>query len=178
MKGLKKGKKLKALDVSALFHTMLFAHQKRQDEYLGSGALLLVRPILQTIDHIHKDADINLLEGNNVEEVLDNFAKMIVETEVVEKAGVQKIREDKYVFKIDGCQYAEHVHHLLDPKDVTCPFALIAMTLYQKSTGEIVKLNYSKLDEEGAETVIESSLIERILRPEAIAKPKRRRKKR
>jgi hypothetical protein len=46
--------------------------------------------------------------------------------------------------------------HELEPKDVTCPLALIAMAVFEKATGKKVKVSESKYNREGTETIIES----------------------
>ncbi|MEM0095881.1 MAG: hypothetical protein QW660_04520 [Candidatus Bathyarchaeia archaeon] len=51
--------------------------------------------------------------------------------------------------------WARHIHEEPSPKDVTCPFALIAMAVFQKFTGKKVKVTESTYFKEGTETIIE-----------------------
>ena len=71
---------------------------------------------------------------------------------------LDKIGEDKYVFKVVGCVWAGKVHtRQVSLKDVTCPYALVAMALYKKYKGVISKENESEYFYSGTRTTLEPS---------------------
>ncbi len=143
-----------AIDVPALFHSILFAYQKNLKEVLGSGEAIFVQPVLKTLDRLDKEKGIHSIRGKTVNEKLENFAKDLVTSQAVKKAEFKKNDSNNYIFCIENCVFADHVHNLLEPKDVVCPLALVAMAIYQSSTGTKVKLTESEFTPNGSTTLI------------------------
>lgn len=143
-------------DVPTLFHTILFAYQKKLKDILGSGEAVFVHPVLDTINIIEREKGLNLLKGETLDEIFDNFAKELAMTGFVKEVTFEKLGNEKYMFHIGGCAFAETCHDLLKPKDVACTYALIAMSIFQSVTGKKVKNAESDFTLEGADTVIEA----------------------
>ena len=55
---------------------------------------------------------------------------------------------------VKHCIFAEHIHELLQPRDVTCPYALLAMYLVKKNTGCQVEDNLSTFSKTDSLTLI------------------------
>lgn len=130
-KSLKKENNVALGDISALLHATLFAYQKKLTDILGSGEAIFTHPIIETIKAINNDKGLNLLEGDTLEEIFENFSQNLIKAQVVNKAKFEKLSPNCYVFHIDECAYAKHVHYLLKPKDVTRPWALLAMSIFE-----------------------------------------------
>lgn len=143
------------IDIPTFFHTILFAYQKKLKDILGSGEAIFVHPILDTITIIEREKGLNLIKGETLDEVFENFANELKKTKIVAEATFKQIDTNKYMFTIDGCIFAEHAHDLLKPKDVACPYALIAMAMFQSVTGKKVNPTESVFTEKGADTIIE-----------------------
>jgi hypothetical protein len=142
-----------ALNVPAFFHALLFAYQKKLVEVLGSGEAIFVHPVLDTISKIDKEKGLSTIRGESIDDVFSNFAKDLLASQVVQKTWFEKNGEN-YIFRIEGCSFAPHTHNLLKPKDVVCPLALVAMSVYQSKTGKKVQLTQTEFTSEGATTLI------------------------
>jgi hypothetical protein len=141
--------------ISALFHTILFAYQKSLRDILGSGQAIFVHPVIETLRKINEERQVNLIEGKNIEEAFENLSKLLVQSGTVKVARFEKLGTNKYKYYIDGCILARPVHKLLNPEDVTCPPAILAMSIFEEVTGRKVKFAESKYSVEGTETIIE-----------------------
>lgn len=144
-----------SFDVPTFFHTILFAYQKKLKEILGSGEAVFVHPVLNTINLVEREKGLNLIKGETLDDVFDNFAKELEKTGFVKEVSFEKLEPQRYQFNVDGCAFAEYTHDLLNPKDVACPFALIAMAIFQSVTGKKVKPAESDFMLDGTQTVIE-----------------------
>ena len=147
---------LSPTDVPALLHTILFAYQKKLKEVLGSGEAIFVYPVLDTINRIDTEKKLNSIRGDSLDEILDNFGKDMVASNFFKKAWFEKVGPVSYKFCIEGCMFADQVHHLLEPTDCACPMAFVAMALYSKKTKKRVKLTDSEFTTDGAVTLITS----------------------
>lgn len=116
---------------------------------------MFVHPVLDTFNIIEREHGLQLIEGETVEEVMDNFRDQLAKTGLVQEVKIEKLGPDKFLFTVDGCTFANPCHKLLDPKDVTCTYALLAMAVFQSVTGKKVKPALSEFSPEGATTVIE-----------------------
>lgn len=158
------------IDMPTFFHTILFAYQKRLKDILGSGEAVFVHPILETINLIEKKKGLNLIQGKTLDEIYENFSKQLEKSKVVKKAWFEKLGLEKYMLNIEGCAFAEPAHDLLKPKDVACPFALMAMAIFQSVVGKKVKVTDSEFTSDGTKTLITlSSLYEESTSPVRIA---------
>jgi hypothetical protein len=143
------------INVPALLPSMFFAYQKSNREILGSGEKTLIHPMLATLELVYNKQKIDLTKGKTLDEVFDNFAKELEKTGYVKGVHFEKTQPLKYIFHIDNCRFAPHVHDLLHPKDITCPFAIMAETLFQKVTAKEVRANDSNFTKTGQKTIIE-----------------------
>ena len=125
-------------DLATLLHTILFAYQKSVRDILGSGAAIFVQPVLTTVNLLHEKFNIPIIQGQNIEEVMENYAKLLMSSGLVKSATVEKLPQEGYVFRIEGCTLNPNgeVHELLKPEDVTCPLALVAQAIYSKASGK------------------------------------------
>jgi hypothetical protein len=145
-----------ALNVPAFFHALLFAYQKKLSQVLGSGEAIFVHPVLETISKIDKEKGLSTIRGETLDEIFSNFAKDLLASQVVEKAWFEKVGPESYTFHIEGCIFATQTHDLLKPKDVVCPLALVAMSVYQSETGKKVQLIETEFSSDGAKTLIKA----------------------
>jgi len=143
-----------ATNVPAFFHAILFAYQKKLNEVLGSGEAIFVHPVLATFSMIDKEKGFNSIRGDTLEEVFENFAKDLMASKAIKKARFEKVGPENYMFLVEGCNFASHTHDLLKPKDVVCPLALVAMSIYQSVTGRKVQLTESEFTPDGSKTLI------------------------
>ena len=67
----------------------------------------------------------------------------------------EKLTPKRYILHVDGCVWAPHIHRELKPRDVTCPFALIAMAIFEEVLKGKVKVADSEYYENGTKTRIE-----------------------
>lgn len=148
-------KGLTELDVGTLFHCILFAYQKALKDILGTGSAVFVHPVLKTVTRISEKQGINLIEGETIDEVFDNLSKLIEGTKIIGEFRFERLAPEKYVLHIDGCVWAPHIHEELKPKDVTCPFALLAMSIFEKILNGKVKVADSEYFKTGTRTRIE-----------------------
>ncbi len=140
------------VDVYILMHSLLFSYQKSAKSILGESAEIFINPSIHFLLNLEKQERIAIVTSKTLEEALSHFADMLVRAKVVKACSFKKITEDIYTFKVDGCIWAKRVHSILNPKDVTCPYGLVAMALYSKFTGNEVKENESIYIEDGCET--------------------------
>lgn len=124
-------------------------------DILGTGSAVFVHPVLKTVTRISDKQGINLSEGETIEEVLDNLSKLIEDTKIIREFRFEKLAPEKYVLHIDDCVWATHIHEELKPKDVTCPFALLAMSIFEKVLNGKVKVADSEYFKTGTRTRIE-----------------------
>lgn len=143
-------------DIPTFFHSVLFAYQKKLKAILGSGEAVFVHPVLETINLIERENGFKLIRGEKLDEIMENFANDLMSTAFVKEASFEKLGPEKYLFKLDGCAFSEQCHKLLEPKDVTCTYSLIAMAIFQLITGKKVKPAMSDFSPKGAKTVIEA----------------------
>lgn len=149
-------KGLAQLDVAALFHCVLFAYQKALRDILGPTptsdfTLFHAVPIIETI--LGK-ASPELASAVDADDALRKFAKLLVASVLVEKVEIKE-EPERYTLVIDGCSFAEYVHDLLNPKDVTCPWGIIAMATVQRISKRSVRMSLSEFSPKGSVTPIE-----------------------
>jgi hypothetical protein len=142
------------LNVPMFFHTILFAYQKKLRDLLGTGEAIFVHPVLDTINSIDKMNNLHFIRGKNLDEILENYSKDVMASQVVQEAFFEKLGEEHYVFHIEGCSFANPTHDLLKPKDVICPLTLIAMSIFQSATGKKIQITDSNFTTNGCTTHI------------------------
>jgi hypothetical protein len=144
------------MDIPTFFHAILFSYQKKLKDILGPGEAVFVHPVLDTFNVIAHEKGMELVDGETLDDVLENFQKELKKTGLVKEASFEKLGPEKFLFSVDGCAFSNPCHKLLDPKDVTCTYALIVMSLFQSKTGKKVKPAMSAFSPEGAKTIIEA----------------------
>lgn len=147
--------RLAELDVAALFHSILSAYRRTLRDLVGDAVTSTIAyrtiPIIESI--IEKSSP-ELTNTDNTDDALKKFADLLVVSKLVSEDHLEKDGE-KCVLDIGRCVFAEHVHSMLSPKDVTCPWAIIAMSMVQKISKQIVMLSLSEFSPLGTMTPIE-----------------------
>lgn len=143
------------LDIGTIFHNLLFAYQKSLKNVLSSGSEIFVDPTINLLLQIEEEDRLKLVSSKTLDEALQNFADFLIKAKVVGACSFEKIGKDKYTFKVDNCIWAGHIHKKLEPKDVVCPYGLVAMALYKKFTGNTVNDRESTYYSNGSETTLE-----------------------
>ena len=142
------------LNIATLFHGLLFAYQKTARNILGSGSEVFVQPTLDILARISEKQDSWLFKHHSMEEAANAFLNMLLKAKAIKSFCFKKTGREKYVLNIDGCVWAKHIHKELQPRDATCPYALVIMAIYRKYSGEKVEETESRYMEEGTETEI------------------------
>jgi hypothetical protein len=136
-------------------HGILFAYQKAMKDILGTGGAIFVHPVLDIIKVINERSGVNLIEGENIDEVFENLSRTMETAGLVKEFRFEKIAPNKYVLHVDGCVWAPHIHKELKPEGVTCSYALMSMAIFEKVLGGKVKVADSEYLENGTKTRIE-----------------------
>lgn len=148
--------KLDPLDIATLLHGILFAYQKAVKGILGTGSAIFVHPVLGIIKRVNKRTGVNLIKGRDIDEVFENLSKVMPTTGLIREFRFERLSSERYVLHVDGCVWAPHIHSELKPRDVTCPYALIAMSIFEEVLKSKVKIADSEYYENGTKTRIES----------------------
>jgi len=147
--------RLEGADIGTLLHGILFAYQKSVKDILGTGSAIFVHPVLNIIKGINERASVNLIKGRNIDEIFENLSKVMPTTGIMKKFRFEKLAPAKYILHVDGCVWAPHIHEELKPRDVTCPFALITMSIFEEVLKGKVKVADSEYYKNGTKTRIE-----------------------
>jgi len=149
-------KKLDPQDFGSLLHGILFAYQKSVKEILGSGATIFVHPVLDIIQTINETTGVNLIKGRDIDEVFANLSETMPASGIVKEFRFEKLGPKRYILHVEGCVWAPHIHQELKPSDVVCPYALIAMSIFQKTTKTKIRVADSEYTKTGTNTIIEA----------------------
>ncbi|MCL4429690.1 MAG: hypothetical protein M1167_02950, partial [Chloroflexi bacterium] len=141
-----------AFDVGTLLHNLLFSYQKAAKGILGSGQEVFYHPTIDLLLKIEANSKLKLVSAANLDEALANFSTFLVKAQVMKNFAVKK-ENGNYTVAVEGCVWANHVHRELDPKDVICPWAMIATALAQKFKTERMAETESKYLTDGSITV-------------------------
>jgi len=139
-----------------LLHSSLIAYQLALRDILGSGWATFVHPVLENFTKLNEAIGINLEKGGNLDQAFQNFSNIIQSAGLVRELRFERLGKQKYYVHVEGCVWAPQVHKKLNPKDLTCPFALMAMSIFQNSSHKKVKLTTSEYFPEGTKTLIET----------------------
>jgi hypothetical protein len=143
------------LDIGTIMHNLLFSYQKSLKSVLGTGSEVFVDPTINLLLSIEEEDRLKLVSSNSLDEALRNFGDFLVKSKVINSYDVEKTNEERYTFKVNNCVWARHIHKTIQPKDVVCPFGLVAMALYKKFTGNTVNARESNYYSNGSETTLE-----------------------
>jgi len=152
----KEEQKLGLFDVAALFHSVLFALQKGLAEVMKTETVPVVTqymmPFLEGVSHNTPFG--RVLRYGDVEGTLREFGELLVRSELVKCVEVERT-ERGFLFKVKGCIFAEHIHGMLNPMDVTCPYGIIAFYLSERCSGMRVKKALSEFTSTDSYTPVE-----------------------
>lgn len=145
----------RSLDVVTLFHSMLIAYQMALRDILGSGRAVFVCPVLENFAKITEATGVHLAEGQSLDAAIQNLSKAIKASGLVKDLGLEKLGVQTYIVHVEECSWARKAHKRLNAKDLTCPLALMAMSVVQAHTANKVRATDSEYFETGTRTRIE-----------------------
>ncbi len=141
-------------DPATIFHRVLFGYQKVMRDAMGHDpAQTLAHLSMPIISDLTKHISPELLTAKLPDQALNGIADLLNASQNI-TVKIEK-RNPSHVLHCEGCTYAPHVHSLLTPQDVTCPWAVFAMALFQGITRLKVKMNPSEFTSSGSKTVIQ-----------------------
>ena len=143
------------MDIGTILHNLFFSYQKSSKKILGTGSEVFVDPTINLLLTIEEEDRLKLVSSQTLEEALKNFGDFLVKSKVIHSYNVEKTGEEKYAFRVNECVWAGHIHKTIEPKDVVCPFGLVAMALYKKFTGSRVNERESTYFPNGSQTTLE-----------------------
>ena len=148
------------LEVGTVYHSLLFSYQRSLKKHMGSNGNIYVHPAIEHLLEMDEEGGLKLDKSKTFEEAVAVFADFLARSKIVKVCVLDKTEEDKYIFKVEGCIWASKVHNRqVSLKDVTCPYALVAMALYKKYKGFISNENESEYFHNGTETLLEPASI-------------------
>jgi hypothetical protein len=145
----------KRFDALTLFHSMLVSYQLALKEILGSGQAIFVHPVITNFAKINEAVGVKLAQTKSVEETLQDLSNIFKSAGLLRQFDFKKLGEQKYLVHVDGCAWASKVHKKLVPQGLPCPYALMAMSIFQTKTGGKIKFATSEFFENGCKTHIE-----------------------
>ncbi len=116
-------------------------------------AQVLAHLTMPIISDLTKQISPELLTARLPDEALVRIADLLNASKNI-TVRIEK-RNPDHVLHCEGCAYAPNVHSILMPRDVTCPWAIFAMALFQGITKCRVRMNSSEFSSSGSKTVIE-----------------------
>jgi len=145
---------LAATDPATIFHRVLFGYQKVMRDAMGHDpAQTLAHLCMLIISDLTEKISPELLAAKLPDEALGRIADLLNASQKI-TVKIEK-RNPDHVLHCEGCAYAPNVHNTLMPRDVTCPWAVFAMALFQDITKCKVKMNASEFTSSGSKTVIQ-----------------------
>jgi len=146
------------LDVGALYHDLLFSYQRAQKLYHGQrGSNYVLQSTLNFLLRIEEQGRLDIENSQSLEEAISKFADFLKKGKLIKSLTFEEQDQDQYTIRVEGCIFAGKVHKLVNTKDVTCPYAMVAMSLFNKFKGKPVIERESTYFEDGTQTVIEST---------------------
>jgi hypothetical protein len=147
------------MEVGTVYHNLLFSYQRGLRHHMGSNSNVYIHPAINHLLEMDEQGGLNLDKSRTFEEAVSAFTDFLTRTKMVKNCTIDKVDGDKYTFRVEGCIWASKVHtRQINLKDVTCPYALVAMALYKKYKGFISKENESEYFSNGTETTLEPAL--------------------
>jgi hypothetical protein len=147
-------------DVEILFHILLFVHKAVVQDILGTGAAVFEHPTYDALKRVLEKEGINLARGETIKEALDNYARMLQKSGLVEEVWFERSGSNRYILHVDKCIYAKRLHICLKPflRGQSCRYALLAAAIFQKFHGKKPKVAPSSFTKEGTQTIIDLSI--------------------
>lgn len=125
-------------------------------DILGSGRAVFVCPVLESFAKITEATGVHLAEGQSLDAAIQNFSKAIKASGLVKDLGLEKPGVQTYIVHVEECRWARKAHKKLNAKHLTCPLALIVMSIVQAHTENKVMATDSEYSETGTKTRIEA----------------------
>ena len=148
------------LEVGTLYHSLLFSYQRALKKYSATTSNIYIHPAINHLLEMDEQGGLKLDDSKTFEEALSAFSDFLARRGIAKNCTLEKVNEGKYVFRVEGCIWAGKVHNRqVSLKDVTCPYAIVAMALYKKYKGFISKENESEYFYNGTETVLEPATL-------------------
>lgn len=142
---------------SALFHSLLFACQRGLMESAGGEATRKLLPFVR--EYLERSGISGLLDETETDDpvdLLENLGEALAESNLIQS--YEAMRTEKGLdFAAKGCVFAKKVHASLDPRDVTCPYGMLAIAIIEKRFGRCVNKAISTFTPSDSETSIEFS---------------------
>jgi hypothetical protein len=146
------------LDVGALYHDLLFSYQRAQKLYHGQrGSNYVLQSTLNFLLRIEEQGRLDIESSKNFEEAISKFADFLKKGKIIKSLTAEELDQDQYSLRVEGCIFAGKVHKMCNTKDVTCPYAMVAMSLFNKLKGKPAIERESTYFESGTQTIIETS---------------------
>jgi hypothetical protein len=110
------------LEVGTLYHSLLFSYQRALRLHMGPRADMYVHPAIEHLLNMDDEGGLKLDKSKTFEEAVSAFTDFLVRSKIVKNFILEKVDEDQYVFRVEGCIWAGKVHtRQVSFKDVTCP---------------------------------------------------------
>jgi len=134
-----------------VLHDIITSYQIGIRETLGNSDTVLINLVERLCENVKlKNVDVERLGFKDLAAILaSQLSKLRIANVSITETGPQA-----YLFNVKECIWAEYVHGRKQETDVTCPLALIALSLYQASTGNKVFVPDSHYSEKGSTTKI------------------------
>ena len=135
-----------------VFHDIIYAYQRTVRETLGSCD----KAILNLVECMCQNTSLSQLCESEAgfEELVSFMARKLREMGLGELT-LEKIGGEDYLLRIDSCVWADTYHPQLKSHEVTCPWALIAMAVYQIKENRRVHVADSEFTPRGSITKIQ-----------------------
>ena len=134
-----------------VFHGILSSYQRAIRDTLGNSDAAILHLVDYLCENMPlRDVDVSKL---GFEELISVLAGQ-VEKMKLGKVVLEKLDHDSYLFRYEQCVWAELCHQGVKRYDVPCPWALIALALFQASTGHKVFIADSEYLPDGTVTKI------------------------
>jgi len=134
-----------------VLHDIITSYQIGIRETLGNSDTVIINLVEYLCENVKlKNVDVDRL---GFEEMVTLFAIQLSKLGIA-NISLTKTGPQAYLFHVKECIWAEYTHSRKQETDVTCPLALIALSLYQASTGNKVFVPDSHYSEKGSTTKI------------------------
>ena len=144
------------LNGAVLFHTLMFAYDKKLRNSQEYGATSSVLPFLAEYLDLSDYTQFVEDEEYDAIDILESFGELLVESHLIQSYEVLRTKGGLR-FAVRGCVFAKKVHELLNPQGVTCPLGMLASSLIERKYGKSVVDVKSSFTEFDSETGIELS---------------------
>ena len=116
--------------LALVYHDIIYSYQKTIRETLGNSdtaILNLANYLCENIPLV--DVEVSKLGFEGLVGVLGQM----IEKMKLGKVVLEKFGDENYLFHFENCKWARYYHPRRNPSDVTCPWALIVMAMFQSS---------------------------------------------